>query len=167
MYCQTCGAEIIGGLKYCNRCGANQFADKTAPANLFGVILTITGAIVVVVIGYLLLLSFFASEILNRGNVSAEVYIFLSVFTLFVFGIEALLIRQLSRLLSVYLETSSAPPNKPREMSSGQTAERLLEPQQTPAHVAPTRPIVALDTNEMTRTLPTQEATRKLETTDE
>ena len=167
MYCQACGSEVRNGLKYCNRCGANQFAEKVAPPHLFAVILAMTGAIVAVVVCYLLLLSIFASEILRRDNVSAEVYVFLMLFTCAVFGIEALLIRQLSRLLSVYLQTGSEPPQRTtREMPINQSAEGLLEPERTPAHAVQTRPIVSFDTDDFvgTATAPQETETRRLET---
>lgn len=31
MYCAECGSEVKEGLRFCNRCGASQVNEKTAP----------------------------------------------------------------------------------------------------------------------------------------
>ncbi|MDQ3798643.1 MAG: hypothetical protein M3384_04275 [Acidobacteriota bacterium] len=122
MYCSACGSEVQEGLRYCNRCGANlaAAADEAtgAPPRLFGIIMVLAGVIALVGVAGLVTIFFFSIELMSRGSVPAETVVFLIVFTLVVFGIVALLTRQLSRVLTAYLESGGA--------TSRQTGEQKL-----------------------------------------
>ena len=108
MFCQSCGAEVREGLRYCNRCGANLIEAKTAPPHLFKFTAVLSATIAVVALIGFSVIFFFGIEVMSRGSVSGEIFLFLIVLTLVVLAILALLIRQLSRLLTVYLETGGA-----------------------------------------------------------
>ena len=105
MYCSTCGSEVQDGLRFCNRCGANLIPETGSAPRLFGIILTLAIAVLLVGVIGLAALFFFAIEFLGRGTIPAEIVIFLIVFSFVFFGIEALLIWQLSRLSAVFLQT--------------------------------------------------------------
>ena len=133
-------------------------AERIAPPKLFGVIVVVSAVIAVITVAALLFVSFFISEVPGKGMVSAETYVFLVVLTLAVFGIEALLIRQLSRLLSAYLQTGGAVPNKTTvELQSSQSAAQLSEPRQTTASIPTPRETTPIEVEQMTRKLETDE----------
>ena len=163
MYCPVCGSEVGEGLRYCNRCGGNLTVETSAPPRLYGIILTLALATLLIGVTGLAALFFFAIEFLGRGDIPAGVVLFLIIFTLVFFGIEALLIRQLSRSINVYLQTAgaSAPENRGINKSKSQT--RLTEARQ--AFVQTDSPhTTASDEAEMTtRILPDEATTRKLE----
>jgi hypothetical protein len=151
--------EVREGLRYCNRCGANLALERNAPPKLFGVIISISGVIAIIAVAALLVITFVVSEVLGKGNVSAETYLFLMVLTIAVFGIEALLIRQLSRLLSAYLETAgtASPAKIVREISPQQTIKELSEPLQTTNPIPETRATNPIEVEQMTRKFETDE----------
>jgi hypothetical protein len=165
MYCSACGSEVQEGLRYCNRCGANLAAESGAPPKLFGIIIALaTAAALVAVIG-LIAIFFFAVELMGRGNIPAETVVFLMVFTLAVFGIDALLIRQLSRALGIYLKSGGATQTEKSNLNKAKRAGELAEPKQifmaaqSPHQTAPP------ESESTTRVLSSEEpATRKLET---
>jgi hypothetical protein len=166
MYCSACGSEVQEGLRYCNRCGASLAAATAAaaPPRLFGVILALAIAAALIGIGGLVAIFFFAIELMGRGNIPAETLVFLLFFTLAVFGIEALLIRQLSRSLGVYLQSGATPPQAEKPKLNKAKPELTEQKQdfisaQSPHQTAPQ------NSEQITRVLPTDEpATRKLET---
>lgn len=165
MYCQACGAEVQEGLRYCNRCGANLIAESSAaPPRLFAIILTLAiAALLVGVIG-LAALFFFAIEFMGRGNVPAEAVLFLIVFALVFFGIEALIIRQLSRLIGIYLQTGGEAPKEKRGINKSQTPSQLSEARQNFASSASPHTTASDEVEATTRILSEQTATtRKLE----
>ena len=121
MFCSSCGAQTREGLRYCNRCGANLIEAKAAPPGLFKFTAVLSATIAVVAIAGFTVIFFFGIEVMSRGSVSGEIFVFLIVLTLVVLAILALLIRQLSRLLTVYLETGGA---------SGETKTKASLPQE-------------------------------------
>ena len=163
MYCSACGSEVQEGLRYCNRCGANLAAETGAPPKLFGIIMVLAGAVVLVGVAGLAAVFFFAVEFMGRGNVPAESLVFLIIFTLVVFGINALLIRQLSSALGVYLKSGATRTEKPK-LNKAQPAELAASkqdfiPAESPHQTAPQ------SSEHTTRVLQSEEpATRKLET---
>jgi hypothetical protein len=176
MYCSACGSEVQEGLRYCNRCGASLAADETAdapPPRLFGIIMALTGAIVLVGIAGLVAIFLFSLEFLSRGNIPAETVVFLIVFTLVVFGIIALLTRQLSRVLNAYLKSGGATAqigkgklNKAQQRQQPPIGE-LSEPEQQDfisAQTASLHQTAPQDSEQTTRVLHDEEepATRKL-----
>jgi hypothetical protein len=139
--------------------------DKAAPPQHFGVVLAVIAAsiVLVAVIG-LLIISFFVSEVLGKPAVSAEAYVFLMVLTLALFGIEAMLIKQLSKLLGVYLDSGKSVPLAKRNLPGQQTYNQLIEPRQNLEDVGVTTQFVNTDTDKIPRSLPTEETlTRKFE----
>lgn len=165
MYCSACGSEVQEGLRYCNRCGANLAAESGAPPRLFGIILALVAAAGLVGILGLTAIFFFAIELMGRGNVPAETLVFLVVFTLALFGIEALLIRQLSRALAVYLKTGGATTTKKANLNKAQPATELAEPKQTFISAQSPHQTAPPESESTTRVLQNEEpATRKLET---
>jgi hypothetical protein len=127
MYCPSCGSEQIQGLKYCNRCGANLSPETTAPpAKLVSMTWALSIATAIVGLGGLALVFIFAMEFMSRGNSRTADLVFLIFFLLVVLGISALLIRQLSRLINIYLHSSDTPEPKAAAPSQQLTA-RLPE----------------------------------------
>jgi predicted nucleic acid-binding Zn ribbon protein len=154
MFCPSCGAETREGLRYCNRCGANLTTEKVAPPRLFGIILAVVGAMVAIAVLALFLLFVFATETLARREASAEVYVFLMLFTLVIFGIEALLARQLTRLLTAYLQTSGNVPTEKAKLSQPQTTGQLTEAKYDTAQIS-AQTTMPIDAEQMTRKLET------------
>lgn len=153
MFCPSCGAETKEGLRYCNRCGANLLTEKAPPPKLIGVILAIVGAIVAIAGIGVFLLFVFATETLSKGG-SGEVIVFLMLFVLMIFGIEALLVRQLSRLLNVFLNTggNNRPAKNPTTNKSSDTG-RLNELHEAKTAQIGAQTTLPIDAEQMTRKL--------------
>jgi predicted nucleic acid-binding Zn ribbon protein len=163
MYCPECGLETSEGLRYCNRCGANLIGETGSP-RLFGIVLALVIAVLVVGAVGLFAIFFFAVEFLGRGDVKATVVLFVTVFTLVFFGIEILLIRQMSRLLGVYLKDGGSTRKETRGGKESKSQSQLNEARQI--FVKPDSPhkTGTGETEPATRILPSEEtATRKLE----
>lgn len=167
MYCSTCGSEVQEGLRYCNRCGANLAAETGAPPKLFGIILALAAAVVLVGVSGLVAIFFFAIEFMSRGNIPAESLVFLVIFTLVVFGISALLIRQLSNALGVYLKSGAATTatTTPKLNKAQPAAAQLTEQKQSAAQVLSPHQTASQTSEQTTRVLPQDEesATRRLD----
>jgi hypothetical protein len=126
MYCPSCGAEQLQGLKYCNRCGANLSTETAPPPKLVTMTWALSVATVLVAACGFVLVFIFGMEFMSRGNAKTSDLIFLIFFLLVVLAISALLIRQLSRLISIYLHSSDTPKPKPEPASlSQQLTQRL------------------------------------------
>jgi hypothetical protein len=163
MYCSACGSEVQEGLRYCNRCGANLAAESVAPPRLFSIIMALAAAAALIGIIGLTAIFFFVIELMGRGNIPTGTIVIAIGFTLAVFGIEALLIRQLSRALGVYLKSGAATTEKSK-LNKAQPANRLDEPKQDFIS-AQSPPQTAADSEQTTRILQDEEpATRRLET---
>lgn len=165
MYCSTCGSEVQEGLRYCNRCGANLGATETvAPPRLFGIIMVLASAAALVGVAGLMAIFFFAVELMGRGNIPAETLVFLVIFTLVVFGIEALLIRQLSRALSVYLQSGGATAEKSKLNKAQSAAAQLAEQKQPVSQIQAIHQTAPQSSEQTTRVLIDEETgTRKLD----
>jgi hypothetical protein len=149
MYCSSCGTEVTQGLSYCNRCGNNlmpseSFVSIDKPKGLaiaipFG-FLMITG----IAIGGLAVVFAFIMELFRR-EFPIDSLMGLAIFgLLMLFGIAALLSRQLSRLISAYLETSEHT-EKPKKT-------KLNLKKQPTEIAAPLTPVMSV-TEHTTRTL--------------
>ena len=143
MYCPSCGTSVAPELSYCNRCGANLKSNAAAPPKVAGFIWIISLATVFVSLGGFGVILAFLIETGNKAtNAMAAL---MGVLLLVTLGIAGLLIRQLSRLLNVYLQSGDAVrANKPtiseplpasqiegtREppISDAETATRILGP---------------------------------------
>jgi len=164
MYCPACGSEVSEGLRYCNHCGENLIAETSRPPRLSAIILVLALAVLLIGVTGLAAIFLFAVEFLGRGNIPAESVIFLIVFTLVFFGIEALLIRQLSRLVGVYLQTDSAAPKKKRGVGESNSQNQLTEARQTFVQTESQHITASDESEQTTRILQTEEPiTRKLE----
>ena len=132
MYCPSCGAEQIEGLKYCNRCGANLSTETAPPPKLVSMTWALSIATVLVSAVGFVLVFIFGMEFMSRGNTKTSDLIFLILFLLIVLTISALLIRQLSRLINVYLHSSDKPKPAPKPPAlSQQLTQRLPERRET------------------------------------
>src|SRR6187402_3488894 len=105
MFCSACGSEVAEGLRFCNRCGANLAAERQVPPRLLVIITILSLVVAVVTIVGLLFLLILGTEMMGRRDSTAETYIFMIVLFLTVLGVDALLVRQISRLLTVYLQS--------------------------------------------------------------
>ena len=147
MYCSSCGAFLAQGLNYCNRCGVDLSPSESLvsagkPTGLVWVIslgLTMTTGVAV---GGLALVFIFVQAFIMRGF-PIEATIILAIFSLsLLFGTTVLLSRQLTRLVSTYLESGEIQKPKKLKLSAKQPAEIA----------APCEPISSV-TEHTTRTL--------------
>ena len=149
MYCSSCGANLVQGLSYCNRCGNNlmppeSLVSATKPKGLvlaipFG-FLMITG----IAVGGLALVFAFIMEFFKRGLPMDSLMTLAIIGLVMLFAIAALLSRQLSRLISAYLET-----DEPRE----KLKKTKLNIKQQPDEIAASLEPVMSVTEHTTRTL--------------
>lgn len=117
MYCPSCGAALTQGLSYCNRCGgelkpSESLIAPNKPGGLgfviaFGMALT-TG----IAIGGMAVVLLFIGEMFRRGIPKDSVELFAILSFLMLFGSVALLGRQMSRLIGVYLQPGNTAPQK-------------------------------------------------------
>ena len=108
MFCWACGSEISEGLRFCNRCGASLTAERQARPWHLALIIILSLAVAAVTIVGLLFILIMGTEMMGRRDSTAETYVFLAVLFLMVLGADALMVRQLSRLLTAYLEPGDA-----------------------------------------------------------
>jgi|SRR5688572_987040 len=111
MFCSACGSEVAEGLRFCNRCGASLGAKRQAQPWLLAIIITLSLLVAAVTIVGLLFVVIVATEMMGRRDSTTLTYISMIVLFLTVLGVDALLVRQISRLLAVYLR--SEPQNTP------------------------------------------------------
>lgn len=134
MYCPSCGAEQAQGLKYCNRCGTN--LSPEAPPRLVGMIWVLSITTVLVAGCGFVLLFIFGMEFMSRGNTKTSDLVFLILFLLVVLAVSALLIRQLSRLIGVYLRSSDTAKAKQKPAAlSQQLTQRLPDRREAAANI--------------------------------
>ena len=119
MYCPSCGLELVAELSYCNRCGANLKSTITqagvAPAKLVGAAWAIAIAVTLVTVGGFGMVFSTVMALIDRGiNLSEGGMVLLFFSLLFILTIDWLLIRQLSRVLSIpQLSGAAAVTQKP------------------------------------------------------
>ena len=124
MYCPSCGSEQIQELKYCNRCGANlSTVNEGSTSGLSSLVWAVSLVTALVSLGGLVMIFIFAMELMSRGNSSSRDFVLLIFFLLVVLGISALLIRLLSRLLHVYLQSGDKAKPPQANLSERLTAE--------------------------------------------
>ncbi|MEW6729850.1 MAG: hypothetical protein AB1489_00810 [Acidobacteriota bacterium] len=126
MYCPSCGTVLSQGLSYCNRCGAkvishttNPLEQQNKPKNLLEIIQYISIATVIVGLGGLFFTTILAIKLLNKDFAFRHLIVVLILFLLTTFGISAMLLRQLSRVLSVYLGTKASDESKQAALTEG------------------------------------------------
>ncbi|MDQ4123936.1 MAG: zinc ribbon domain-containing protein [Acidobacteriota bacterium] len=110
MFCSNCGNELRQGLKYCNRCGAITTAEleKTVASpgssKIVETLAAATGGIGAI---GMIALAVLISRLLRLDDIKPPAFLLVLVFSLMLFGIICLLIRQISKLSSrSYLYTS-------------------------------------------------------------
>ena len=106
MYCPSCGTELIQELSYCNRCGANlkSTLNQSAlpPTKFVGAAWAISVAIVLITLGGFGMIFALVMALIARGislSAGGMVLVFFSL--LVILAIAWLLVRQLSRLVSM------------------------------------------------------------------
>ena len=160
MYCSACGSEVAEGLRFCNRCGANLGTERKAPPRILVFITLLSLAVAVVTIVGLLFMLVLGTEMMGRRDSTAETYIFIFLIFLTVLGVDALMIRQISRLLTVYLHSE---PQNTGAKGRGTLKESV--PELAPPTAAETTALntTGLDTHEVPAASSEQELpTRKL-----
>jgi hypothetical protein len=91
------------GLKYCNRCGALNVAEmeKTAASSEAGkVVQVLSGAVGAVGVVGIIAIAVLILRLLKQENIAPPAFMLIVVFGAMIFGIVALLIRQISTLSS-------------------------------------------------------------------
>ena len=148
MYCPSCGSEQLQGLRYCNRCGANLApSNDVSSARLGTMVWALSLSTALVTVGGLAMVFIFAIEFLGRSQSSNSPLLFLIFFLLIILVIAGLLVRQLSKLLGIYLKSGQNPAPKQNELSEASRAP-LADPQgseigeleQTTRRLEPSRP---------------------------
>src|SRR3954451_8663304 len=115
MYCPTCGNEISVELKYCNRCGANLMLPAgSAPMVVAPLRLAVPSIVLgITILGGLGIIFGAATDFARQGmNWAAMVWMVLfSAATLF--GCVGLLIRFLTKMLTLNRELAPQPQPRP------------------------------------------------------
>ena len=160
MYCSACGSEVAEGLRFCNRCGANLGTERKAPPRILVFITILSLAVAVVTIVGLLFTLILGTEMMGRRDSTAETYIFIFLIFLTVLGVDALMIRQISRLLTVYLHSEPQNTGAKGRGTLRESAPELAPPTATQTTALNT---TGLDTHEVPAASTEQELpTRKL-----
>jgi predicted nucleic acid-binding Zn ribbon protein len=155
MFCPACGAETKEGLRYCNRCGASLIAERTAPPRLFTMIVVLSVVVLLAIIIGFLMIFFFGVELMGRGNADPIAYLFLMTLSLVVLAVIWFIVRQLARLISVYLETSETKEQpKIRAKATTDDTRNQFSNHQTAPNLPPAS-TVPIDAEQMTRKLET------------
>lgn len=118
MYCASCGVEVTQELSYCNRCGANlkpsAVQSAVAPSKLVGAAWAISIAVTLVtLIGFGMVFGVVMTLVERGISLSPGGMALVFFALLFVFIIAALLIRQLSRVISIPQLPVAVPIQKP------------------------------------------------------
>ena len=133
MYCPTCGNEIPVELKYCNRCGANlALPAMTSPVTLAPVKLTVPSIVLgITILGGLGVIFGSATEFARQGLHPAAIVWMVLFSSATLFGCTGLLIRFLTRMMTLQREMPSAQPTRPA-IADRQTMHHLPPPRMEP-----------------------------------
>lgn len=133
MYCPTCGNEITVELKYCNRCGANLTLPATSqPVAMAPVKLTVPSIVLgVTILGGLGVIFGSATEFARQGLHPAAIVWMVGFSAATLFGCTGLLIRFLTRMLTLQREMPPAQPPRPA-MNERQAMHHLPPPRMEP-----------------------------------
>ena len=132
MFCSICGYQNLQGVNYCKSCGTN--LNPSPPKAISPLVV----AIFLVVIGFIMVVGFTIpilamSELHGKGFGSDPLMVMAFFFLLATFGIDAMLIRLLSRLLGLSKQSRQEPhpllTKQPKLVTSEQAEQQLLEPQ--------------------------------------
>ena len=133
MYCPTCGNEITVELKYCNRCGANlTLPSMTSPVALAPVKLTVPSIVLgITILGGLGVIFGSATEFARQQMPPAAIVWMVLFSSATLFGCIGLLIRFLTRMMT--LQREMPPAQSPRPATSDrQTMHHLPPPRMEP-----------------------------------
>ena len=133
MYCPTCGNETTVELKYCNRCGANLTLPAMAqPVAMAPVKLTVPSIVLgVTILGGLGVIFGSATEF-ARQNLHPAAIVWMVLFSAAtLFGCTGLLIRFLTKMLTLQREFPVAQPPHPA-MNERQAVHHLSPPRMEP-----------------------------------
>lgn len=132
MFCPSCGLEVREGLRFCNHCGAQIAADKTAPPNIVGLIWLFVIAAALVALGGLAIVFVIVRTAMQSGSILGSTVAVSLIITVLTLSVVWLLSQQISKLLTVYLQNGDAASPK-KKIAGGQSVQKRLEPQkQTP-----------------------------------
>ena len=101
MYCSNCGNALRQGLKYCNRCGAITTVEleKTATSSDSSkIVQTLSGAVGAIGVVGVIAVAVLISRLLRLDDIKPPAFLLVLVFSVMIFGIICLLIRQISKL---------------------------------------------------------------------
>lgn len=146
MFCSSCGLEQAQDLSYCNRCGNNLRGVGLSPTEAQsrgrGTVEAIAAMITLVTLGaFGLIFGLILAFLKRSGSVPEGGLALMALLLFFIFGIDIMLIRLLTRVLN--LGSGAFKGNSPRILGEP-VVNRLMEPR-TP---------VASVTDHTTRTLP-------------
>ena len=123
MYCPSCGTEYTIELKYCNRCGANLSSEIASPHDPVIFSLTkpvlITAATLVILtlggFGGLIGGAIALASVVQRTDPLIAIIVF-GMLTIMI--VDIFLVRQLSKLISATLPSSTQPsPRRPHQLT--------------------------------------------------
>src|SRR5215212_9351900 len=132
MYCPTCGNEITVELKYCNRCGANlTLPAMSAPMALAPVKLTVPSIVLgITILGGLGVIFGSATEFARQGLHPFAIVWMVLFSSATLFGCTGLLIRFLTKMLTMNRELGAPP--QPRPAFNDRPAMQHLPPRMEP-----------------------------------
>ncbi len=127
MYCPTCGNEITVELKYCNRCGANlTLPAMTTPVAMAPIRLTVPSIVLgITILGGLGVIFGSATEFARQGLHPAAIVWMVLFSAATLFGCTGLLIRFLTKMLTLQREFPVAQPQRPAAINDRQTMHHL------------------------------------------
>ncbi len=112
MYCPSCGLQLTRELRYCPRCGANlnpPAKQEESSTSLVGPIWAVSLAVTLITLTGLGLVFAFGIVVLVKGvSLPLTMLALVFFFLLVLLTIVVLLIRQLSRLLSMHEQPADA-----------------------------------------------------------
>ena len=137
MFCQVCGTECKADANYCNRCGALvsqpgslEPSSNRSPVSLTGPAWAIGVSTCVTIVAGLIALFVGVAGLASWGIPPFQLWIIAIVGLLTVFGAEALLLRQLPRLLAVFRGEVSSSSGGVKQL--GADTPRSLQPNVMP-----------------------------------
>lgn len=112
MFCSSCGVELIKESVYCKQCGAKLLTPITVESQLKklpDVIKFLSLTTGVVALGGFFLISLLVHMLLKyyHGDIEYPI-LFMTLVIMLIFSISGLLIRQLSRVISAYLQAGDS-----------------------------------------------------------
>jgi len=132
MYCPSCGNEITVELKYCNRCGANLTLPAMSPPMVLAPVKLTFPMIMlaITILGGLGIILGSATEFAQRGMHPAFIVWMVLFGSATLFGCIGLLIRFLTKMMTMQRELN--PPPQPRPAFNDRPTTQHLPPRMDP-----------------------------------